>query len=413
MNLQRLVITGMGAITPIGLNVPDYWTSLIQGVSGIKSIDRCDVSHLPVRIAAQVQGFDATELLPRSVQRASSPFMQYAFAAAEEALHTGQLDVGLQPDRIGVVMGTAMAGVGLVADTQTHYVQGHHKISPCFVPSVISNIAAAHIAITYGIHGPGLTVNTACSAGGDALMVAAMLLLSDEADVVLVMAGESILNPVIISSLAQAKALSRRNDAPANACRPFDLKRDGFVLGEGGGAILLETEAHALARGAQIHAVLAGWGNTMDGYHITSPAPDGEGAAASMRAALKRANMKASDIGYINAHGTSTILGDKAETCAIKKIFGPREVAPPISSTKGATGHLMGAGGLTELIACVKALQEEILPPTLNLDTPDPVCDLDYIPHTARPTKISAAMSNSLGFGGQNSSIIVTRYTTN
>ncbi|MDO5483493.1 MAG: beta-ketoacyl-[acyl-carrier-protein] synthase family protein, partial [Desulfovibrionaceae bacterium] len=368
-----------------------------------------DVGPLPVRIAARIRGFDVAGL-PRAVQRASSPFMQYAFAAAGEALSMSALDVAARPERVGVVMGTAMGGVSLIAQTQATYDAGRHKVSPCFVPAGMGNMAAAHVAITYGMRGPGLTVNTACSAGGDALMLAAMLLLADEADAMLVMGGESILSPVVISSLAQAKALSRRNDAPQAASRPFDLERDGFVIGEGGGAILLESEAHALARGARIYAVLAGWGNSMDGYHITAPAPDGSGAVACMRAALGRAHMLPTDIGYINAHGTSTPLGDRAETLAIKKVFGGRDTAPPVSSTKGATGHLMGAGGLTEVITCVMALEEGLLPPTLNLTTPDPECDLDYVPNTARPARITAAMSNSLGFGGQNSSIIVSRY---
>ena len=274
----------------------------------------------------------------------------------------------------------------------------------------IGNTAAAQVAIIHGMRGPSLTLNTACSAGGDALMTAAMLLRSGEADAVLAMGGESILCPIVVSSLAQAKALSRRNDEPRTACRPFDLNRDGFVIGEGGGALLIETEAHALARGADVKAVLAGWGNTIDGHHITAPEPRGAGAAACMRAALRRAGLRPKDIGYINAHGTSTMLGDRAETLAIKNVFGGVEGAPPVSSTKGATGHLMGAGGLTEIIACIQAIRRGLLPPTLNYSTPDPLCDLDYVPNTARPADVRAAMSNSLGFGGQNSSIIVTRY---
>ncbi|MBQ3059712.1 MAG: beta-ketoacyl-[Desulfovibrio sp.] len=410
MSAERLVITGMGAITPLGLNVADYWKNLVGGICGIGPIDCCDVSALPVRMAAQVRGFDAGRL-PRAVQRASSPFMQYAFAAAEQALGESGLHVAHCPERVGVVMGTAMGGVSLTAQTQTAFDGGRPRVSPCFVPASIGNMAAAHVAITYGMRGPGLTVNTACSAGGDALMLAAMLLLTGEADAVLAAGGESILCPVVISSLAQAKALSRHNDDPQHACRPFDLGRDGFVIGEGGGAILLETESHALARGARIRAVLAGWGNTMDGYHITAPCPDGQGAAACMRKALQRAGLAPADIGYINAHGTSTVLGDKAETLAIKSVFGGRGEAPPVSSTKGATGHLMGAGGLTEVITCIKALEEGLLPPTLNLETPDPDCDLDYVPNVARTACIRAAMSNSLGFGGQNSSIIVSSYS--
>lgn len=409
MDRQRLVITGMGAVTPIGNDVPTYWRNLLAGQCGIGPLVNCDAS-LPIRMAAQIRDLDMDRLIPRTVQRASSAFMRYAFIAAEEALASAALDIAACPERVGVIMGTAMAGVSLVAQTQQAFDAGRRKVSPCFVPAAIGNMAAAHIAISRGIRGPSLTINTACSAGGDALMTAAILLLADEADAMLVMGGESILNPIVISGLAQAKALSRRNDAPRQACRPFDAGRDGFVIGEGGGAILLETESHARARRARIRAELAGWGNTMDGYHITAPAPDGSGAAACMRAALRRARLAPGDIGYINAHGTSTPLGDKAETLAIKQVFGPRDVAPPASSTKGATGHLMGAGGLTEVIACVLALEEGMLPPTLNLTEPDPDCDLDYIPLKPRQASLRAAMSNSLGFGGQNSSIIVTRY---
>ena len=414
MKDMALVITGMGAVTPIGIGVPAYWANLVNGTCGIGPVTRFDASGLPVRIAAEIRDFDPSVLLPRNVARSTSPFMQYAFAAAEEALRDGGLDaepVAAEAERVGVVMGTAMDGVTTVARTQdTFRTSATHKVSPHFVPMAIGKTAAAQVAIIHGMRGPSLTLNTACSAGGDALMTAAMLLRSGEADAVLAMGGESILCPIVVSSLAQAKALSRRNDEPRTACRPFDLNRDGFVIGEGGGALLIETEAHALARGADVKAVLAGWGNTIDGHHITAPEPRGAGAAACMRAALRRAGLRPKDIGYINAHGTSTMLGDRAETLAIKNVFGGVEGAPPVSSTKGATGHLMGAGGLTEVIACIQAIRRGLLPPTLNYSTPDPLCDLDYVPNTARPADVRAAMSNSLGFGGQNSSIIVTRY---
>lgn len=414
MKDMALVITGMGAVTPIGIGVPAYWANLVNGTCGIGPVTRFDASGLPVRIAAEIRDFDPSVLLPRNVARSTSPFMQYAFAAAEEALRDGGLDaeaVAAEAERVGVVMGTAMDGVTTVARTQDAFrTSATHKVSPHFVPMAIGNTAAAQVAIIHGMRGPSLTLNTACSAGGDALMTAAMLLRSGEADAVLAMGGENILCPIVVSSLAQAKALSRRNDEPRTACRPFDLNRDGFVIGEGGGALLIETEAHALARGADVKAVLAGWGNTIDGHHITAPEPRGAGAAACMRAALRRAGLRPKDIGYINAHGTSTMLGDRAETLAIKNVFGGVEGAPPVSSTKGATGHLMGAGGLTEVIACIQAIRRGLLPPTLNYSTPDPLCDLDYVPNTARPADVRAAMSNSLGFGGQNSSIIVTRY---
>ena len=409
MKEKTLVITGMGAVTPVGIGVDAYWRALIDGKCGVGPITRFDASGLPVQIAAELKGFDPADYMPKQLARTMDPFMQFAFAAAEEALADSALPVGAEPDRIGIVMGTAMDGVTTVAQTQAAFDAGR-RVGPRFVPMTIGNIAAAQIAIAHGIHGPSLTLNTACSAGGDAMMTAAMLLNTGEADAVLAVGGESILCPIVVSGLSQAKALSRRNDDPEHACRPFDLDRDGFVIGEGGGALVIETEEHALARGAKIHAVLAGYANTSDAHHVTAPCPDGAGAAACMQRALARAGMQPSDIGYINAHGTSTTLGDKAETLAIKAVFGGRESAPPVSATKSATGHLMGAGGLTEAIACIKAIQDGILPPTLHLDTPDPDCDLDYVPNTARKADISAAMSNSLGFGGQNSSIILSRY---
>ena len=409
MKANTLVITGMGAITPVGIGVDAYWNALVAGKCGVGHITRFDASDLPVQIAAELKGFEPTDFIPKALARTMSPFMQFAYAAAEEALADSGLKIEQEPDRVGIVMGTAMDGVTTVADTQAAYDAGH-KVGPRFVPMTIGNIAAAQIAIAHSIRGPSLTLNTACSAGGDAIMTAAMLLRSGEAEAVLAVGGESILCSIVVAGLSQAKALSRRNDDPEQACRPFDMDRDGFVIGEGGGALVIETLEHALARGAKIHAVLAGYANTSDAHHVTAPCPDGAGAAACMQRALARAGMQPSDIGYINAHGTSTKLGDKAETLAIKTVFGGRESAPPISATKSATGHLMGAGGLTEAIACIKAIQDGILPPTLHLDTPDPDCDLDYVPNVARRVQIHAAMSNSLGFGGQNSSIILSRY---
>lgn len=406
MTQIKLVITGMGAVTPVGLGVDAYWSGLTHGVCGIGPITRFDASSLPIQIAAELRDFQAENYMPRQLARTMDPFMQYAFIAADEALRGSALSIEREADRIGLVMGTAMAGVTTVAGTQAAFDAGK-RVGPRFVPMAIGNIAAAQIAIAHGLHGPSLTVGTACSAGGDAIMTAALLLQAGEADAVLAVGGESILCPVVVSGLAQAGALSRRNDDPEHACRPFDAMRDGFVIGEGGGALLIETLEHAQARGAQIYAELAGWANTNDAHHVTAPDPTGAGAAACMRRALERAALPPSAIGYINAHGTSTPLGDRAETLAVKAVFG--DDAPPISSTKSMTGHLMGAGGLTEVIACVQALREGILPPTLHLDTPDPACDLDYVPNAARKAAIAAAMSNSLGFGGQNSSIIVTR----
>lgn len=405
----RIVITGMGAVTPIGHGVDAYWRNLAAGACGVGPISRFDASRLPVRIAAEVSDFDHS-VLPRALARSSSLFIRYAFAAAIEAVENSGLSIRDESSRTGICMGTALAGACDFSASGAEYEKSASgRISPHLVPRAIGNMAAGHLSIHLGIHGPGLTVGTACSAGGDAVMSAALLILSGAADSVLAVGGESILCPGIVSSLAQARALSRRNEEPARASRPFDRERDGFVIGEGGGALMLESEEHAQKRGARIYGILAGWANTLDGHHITAPDPEGAGAARCMTAALKQAGMCPGEIGYVNAHGTSTILGDKAETLAMKEVFG--SAPPPISSTKGATGHLMGAGGLTELIACVKAVDEGLLPPTLNLLNPDPECDLDYVPNIARKAGISAAMSNSLGFGGQNSCIIIRKYT--
>lgn len=406
---MRLVITGMGAITPIGIGVTEFWRNLVSGKCGIGLITRFDASKLPTRIAAEVSDSDHFREFPKTVVRASSLFMRFAYAAAEEALEQAGINPNQDNSDIGICMGTALAGCDDLALAGMVYAQSvTGKISPHLVPRAIANMVESHIASEWGMHGPGFAISTACSAGGDALMMAAMLILSGETDRMLVLAGESILTPSVVSSLAQAKALSRRNEEPLKASRPFDRDRDGFVIGEGGGALFLESERSAIKRNAPIYAILAGWGNTLDGYHITAPDPAGAGAAACMRSALKRARLAPGAIGYINAHGTSTILGDIAETKAIIDVFGNNP--PPVSSTKGATGHLMGAGGLIETIACIKAIETGILPPTLNLDCPDKDCNLDYIPYKARKATINAAMSNSLGFGGQNSSIIVTAY---
>ncbi|HIW00022.1 MAG TPA: beta-ketoacyl-[acyl-carrier-protein] synthase family protein [Candidatus Desulfovibrio intestinipullorum] len=414
MQESSLVITGMGAVTPIGIGTDTYWNNLVSGVCGIDAITRFPTDTLPVRIAAEVRGFDADALIPRHLERNMALFAQYGFVAAQEALRDAGLTTVTDPHRIGIVMGTAMDGMSTLAATQAELSTGSlHKVGPRLVPMILGNMTAGLLAIACGFHGPSITVNTACSSGGDAIMTAAMLLLSGEADCILVVGGESILSPVLISSLAAAKALSRNNEEPARASRPFDRDRDGFVIGEGGGALVLETARHAEARGVTSYATLAGYANTQDGYHITSPDPHGAGAAKCMQLALQKAGLAPADIHYLNAHGTSTPMGDKVETLAIHAVFGTGEQAPLVSSTKGATGHMMGAGGITEIIACIKALQTGLLPPTLNYETPDPDCDLNIIANTARQADIRAAMSNSLGFGGQNSSIILTRDTAN
>lgn len=414
---NKIVITGMGAVTPIGIGIKNYWNNLIHGVQGVGRITRFDPSDLPVQIAAEVKDFDPTNYMPRKLAREMDTFMQYGYVAAEEAL----TDAGLNPanpeercvpaERIGIVVGTAFAGFGTIAETQADISNGiHSKVSPRFVPKIIGNIAAAQIAIAKGFRGPSLTVTTACSSGADALSTGIMLLNSGEADVILCVGAEAATSPLNIMGLASAHALSTRNEEPETASRPFDAHRDGFVMGEGGGCIIIETEEHAKARNAAIHASIIGWANSTDGYHVTSPHPEGIGAIYCMQRCIEKAGIKGTDIDYINAHGTSTPKGDTIETKAIHTLFGSAASQIAVSSTKGSTGHMMGAGGIVESICCVKAIEEGMIPPTLNLTDADPECDLDYVPNKARKQKVSIAMSNAFGFGGQNSSILFQRY---
>lgn len=411
---QNLVITGMGAVTPIGIGVEQYWTNLIGGTCGVTRITRFDAADSPVQIAAEVKDFHADDFMSKKQSREMDLFMQYGYAAADEALaDAGIREQTVPAERMGVVVGTAMAGVSIIAETQDGLSTGaHKKVSPRFVPKFIGNIAAAQIAIAKGYRGPSLTVSTACSSGADAISTAAMLLLADEADAVLVVGAEASLCPVVVAGLASAHALSTNNDNPQTASRPFDKNRDGFVFGEGGGAILLETEAHARKRGADIKAALLGFSNCTDGYHVTAPHPDGIGAIACMDHAIQKAGVTTKDIDYINTHGTSTPMGDVIETNAIKQLFGAHAYEMAVTSTKGATGHMMGAGGVTEAITCIKTIQEGIIPPTLNLTTPDEECDLNYIPNKAQKRAVNYAMTNAFGFGGQNSSLILGKWNS-
>lgn len=407
-NRKRIVITGMGAVTPIGIGVEAYWNNLISGVCGIDRLTHLDVSKLPVQIGGEVRDFDPTRYMPKSQAAKMARFTQFSFAAAEEALRDSGLVV--EPYRTGITMGTAMNGVAEISQTQEEYTKTGRKVSPFFVPKVLGNMAACQIAMAHDIQGPSFTLNTACSSGIDAITLAVMLLRSGAADTMLAVGGESIACAPVISSLATSNALSRQNDDPKHACCPFDVKRNGFVMGEGGGALVLETEEHALARGAKICGEVLGCANNNDAFHITSPRPHGEGGANCMRLALEDAGIAPERVGYINAHGTSTPVGDERECDAIRTVFGDWAAKLPVSSTKGATGHLMGAGGITEVIACVLGIRDGILPPTLNVTEPDPACGLDCVPLEARRAEYDVAMSNAFGFGGQNASIVVGRY---
>lgn len=407
--MKKIVITGMGAVTPVGIGVENYWKNIIEGKSGIDTIKTFDASDLAVQVAGEIKNFNPSDYLPKELIRKTDPFMQYAYIAAEEALKQSGLEI--EPTRTGIVMGTAMSGIATIAFTQEALSSAaHKKVGPRFIPKILGNIAAANIAIDRNIQGPSFTVSTACSSGGDSINMACMCINSGKADVMLALGAESVLCPLVIYSLANAKALSRRNDTPESASRPFDITRDGFVIGEGGGALVLETEEHALARGAKIYGEIKGCGNTCDAHHVTAPHPDGRGAMDCMKLAIAEAGIEPSEIGYVNAHGTATNKGDAVETSAIRKVFGSN--LPYVSSTKGATGHMMGAGGITEVITCVKAIETGIIPPTINLNEIDPECgEIDFVPNIAKKADIKYAMSNAFGFGGQNSSIIVGKYS--
>ena len=406
--MKKIVITGMGAVTPLGIGVDTYWKNIISGMSGIDTIKSFDPSELAVQIAGEVKNFNPCDYMPKDLIRKTDPFMQYAYISAEEAIKQSSLEI--DPKRTGIVMGTAMSGIATIAFTQDALSgASHKKVGPRFIPKTLGNIAAANIAIDHNIQGPSFTVSTACSSGGDAVNMACMCIESGKADVMFAVGAESVLCPLVIYSLANAKALSRRNDTPSSASRPFDITRDGFVIGEGGGALILETEEHALARGAKIYGEIKGCGNTDDAYHVTAPHPEGRGAIECIKQAIADAGVDASEIGYINAHGTATNKGDAVETFSIKKVFGDK--MPYVSSTKGATGHMMGAGGITEIITCVKAIETGVIPPTINLNEVDPECaGIDFVANTAKKADIKYAMSNAFGFGGQNSCIIVGKY---
>ena len=398
---SRLVITGMGAVTPVGIGVAEYWNNLSEGKCGVDRITRFDTEELPVKIAAEVKDFEAEKYMPKKLTREMDLFMQYGYAAAMEAIAQAG-EPAAEPERMGIVVGTALGGIAPIAETQDGISRGEHrKVSPRFVPKIIGK----------GYRGPSLTVSTACSSGGDAISTACMLLMSGQADAVLAMGAESALSPLFILGLSSAHALSTNNEDPQGASRPFDRDRDGFVIGEGGGALMIETEENAKKRGAHIIAEVAGFANCTDGYHVTSPHPEGIGAVFCMKKAVEHAGLELQDIDYINTHGTSTPVGDPIETSAVVELFGDHAAEMAVTSTKGATGHMMAAGGITEAIACIQAICTGTVPPTLNLQNLDEKCEkLNYVPGKAIKKEVKAAMSNSFGFGGQNSSVIFKKY---
>ncbi len=399
---NRIVITGMGAVTPIGVGVDAYWENLTAGTCGIGEITKLDTETLPLHRAAEVRDFRPKEHLSTRLAMDLEPFMQYAYVSAEEAIAQSGLDT--HSARVGVVMGTALSGITLIGDTQAQYVHEGKAAGPKFLTKAMGNIAAAQLAISHGIKGPSMTVGTACSSGGDAITLAALLIRSGAADAVVVMAGEAAICPSLIQCLCKTGALSKTGES-----RPFDKDRNGFVMGEGGGALVLESEEHAQARGAQILAELLGCANNTDAFNPVSPDPEGAGAALCMKLALEDAGLAPEQVDYINAHGTATHMGDTAETCAIHRVFGDHPVF--VSSTKGATGHMMGAGGLTEVIACVKAVETGVLPPNVGLTERDEACGLNLVTAGNNQQPIRVALSDAMGFGGQNSCIIVGKHS--
>ena len=403
---KKLVITGMGAVTPIGIGVQEYWDNLMSCKTGIDYIRNIDTDDLPIKFAGELHDFNPKDFIPRKKAGEMDRFMQLAYVAAGEAISEVEID----PYRTGIVVGTALNGIGTITETERSYLTSAMKrVGPRFLPKSLGNVCASQIAIEHNIHGPSMTLNTACASGGDAITLSAMMLQFGMADMMVAVGAESGTEPILIQSLASAKALSTNNDDPQHACRPFDKDRDGFVLGEGGGAIVIETEEHAKARGAKIYAELVGFGNNTDAYHPVTPRPDGEGEILCMKQAIEIAGIKPEDIGYINTHGTATHKGDVAETEAVKAVFGDAAKDLVLNSTKAATGHMMGAGGITEVITCIRSIETGMIAATLNLDNPDPLCDLNYV-STITAKTLKYAMSNAFGFGGQNSSIIVGAY---
>ena len=408
MSGRRVVVTGLGMVSPLGLDVASSWSGILAGKSGAATIETFDVSDYSVQFAATVKGFDPTVCMEAKEARRVDVFVQYGMVAACQAME----DAGLteipeaEGDRYGVAIGSGIGGIMTIEKThETLLKSGPRRVSPFFVPGSVINMISGNVSIRYGLRGPNIAIVTACTTGTHNIGMAGRLIRDGDADVMVAGGAEMATSPVPLAAFSSMKALSARNDDPAAASRPWDRDRDGFVLGDGAGVLVLEEYEHAKARGATIYAELAGFGMSGDGYHITSPPEDGAGAVASMKNALRSAAMDPSEVGYINAHGTSTPQGDIAETRAIKTVFGEKPKLA-VSSTKSMIGHLLGAAGSVEAIFSVLAIRDGVLPPTINLDNPDDACDLDYVPGTAREAPVKAALSNSFGFGGTNGTLI-------
>jgi 3-oxoacyl-[acyl-carrier-protein] synthase II len=410
---KRVVITGIGSVSPLGNDIPTLWSSILAGKSGVGIISHYDISEFSVKIGAEVRGFDAMALFGSREARRMDRFVQFAMAASLQAVEQANLKIDeSNRDRTGVVLGCGIGGMNtLFEQIQLFFQRGPDRVSPFLVPMMLPDSAAGMVAIQLGVRGPNMAVVSACASGTNAIGEAAEIIRRGSADVVIGGGAESVLVPIAMAGLGVMKALSTRNDEPERASRPFDKDRDGFVMGEGAASLVLESLEHAQARGAKILGEITGYGSSNDAYHISAPAENGAGAALCMQNALNDAELLPSDIGYINAHGTSTQLNDKSETAAIKTVFGEQAYKIPVSSTKSMMGHLLGAAGAVEAVICVKTLQDGILPPTINYETPDPDCDLDYVPNQARPLNVQHIMSNSFGFGGHNACIILSQFS--
>jgi 3-oxoacyl-[acyl-carrier-protein] synthase II len=402
----------MGVVSPVGTGLEAFWSALVAGRSGIGPITRFDASEFATRIAGEVRDFDPTRYLDKKEARRMDRFTQFAVAAAGMALEDAGLGTdGLDRDRVAVILGCGIGGIETLEDQARVLVnRGPGRISPFFVPMMIPNMAAGQIAITFGFRGPNVTTVTACASGANAIGDAFKMIQRGQVDVAVTGGTEAPITPLSVAGFCAMKALSTRNDEPERACRPFDAGRDGFVMSEGAAVLVLEGLSHARRRGARIYAEVLGYGSSCDAYHITAPDPEGAGAALAMAAALADAGLGPQDIDYINAHGTSTPLNDRLESLAIKQVFGPRAYEIPVSSTKSMIGHLLGAAGAIEAVATILTMVRGVIPPTINYEEPDPECDLDYVPNVARPARVDRALSNSLGFGGHNVTLVFGRY---
>jgi 3-oxoacyl-[acyl-carrier-protein] synthase II len=406
--MRRVVVTGMGIISPVGNDINTAWSNVCEGRSGIGPIEEIDASQFSTQIAGEVRDFDIGNFISHRDARRMDTFMHYGIASCVEAVRDSGLEVTeANGHRIGVAMGAGIGGLATIEDNHNKYLSGGaRKVSPFFIPGSIINMTSGNVSIMYGMTGPNLSIVTACATSTHSIGISARSVMHGDADVMLAGGSEYATTALALGGFCSARAMTTRNDEPQKASRPFDRDRDGFVLSNGAGCLVIEELEHARARGARIYAELIGFGMSGDAHHITSPPEDGEGARKCMSAAIRDAGLDPADIDYLNAHGTSTPVGDKGETFAIKRAFGDAANSLAVSSTKSCTGHLLGAAGAVEAIFSILAIRDQVIPPTINLDNPDPECDLDYVPHTAREAKLTTAISNSFGFGGTNASLV-------